>query len=302
MTTKVQARTGRRATAAAPYFFVTPFVVPFVLVFLVPIAYAVVQSFQKTARADGLFGAPTTVFAGFDQYARAFSDQAFVQSVGRVLLFTAVQVPVMIVLALLVALLLDSQSARLKSLHRLATFAPYGIPGVIAALMWGFLYDPRLSPIVQLLQGVGLDPGFLTADRVLWSIANIVTWTYAGYNMIVLLAALQSIPADLIEAAAIDGAGPIRTAFQVKIPMIGGSLVLTTVFSLIGTMQLFTEPLVLRTITTNITSTYTPTIAAYSSASANDYSYAAAQSVLIALASFVLSFGFLALVSRRRAS
>jgi multiple sugar transport system permease protein len=147
-------------------------------------------------------------------------------------------------------------------------------------------------------QTFGVEPDFLSAEHVLWSIANIVVWTYAGYNMIIMLAALQAIPADIIEAASIDGAGPVRLALRIKIPLIAPALVLTGVFSIIGTLQLFTEPAVMRTISTAITSTYTPTMAAYSAASSNDYSYAAALSVLIATVSFVLSFGFLRLTYR----
>ncbi|WP_239020580.1 carbohydrate ABC transporter permease [Nakamurella antarctica] len=288
----------RLGSRIAPAAFLLPFLIPFLLIFIGPIGYAVVQSLQKVERVAGLFGTPTTVWAGFAQYQRALSDSDFVASIMRVLLFGVIQVPVMMGIALLVALLLDTQSARLKRFHRLAVFAPYGIPGVVAALMWGFLYDPRLSPIVSGLEAVGLHPDFLGTDHILWSIANVVTWTYAGYNMIIIYAALQALPSDILEAASIDGARPLRLAFHIKVPLIAPALVLTAVFSIIGTLQLFTEPEVLKTITTTITSTYTPTMASYSAASANDYSYAAALSVLIAGVSFVLSFGFLRFTTR----
>ena len=301
MSTSFPAQLPRRRRSRirlAPVAFLAPFLIPFLLIFVAPIGYAIAQSLQKVERASGLYGAPTTVWAGLEQYQRAFSDSDFTASILRVLLFGAVQVPVMMGVALLLALLLDSQSARLKRFHRLAIFAPYGIPGVVAALMWGFLYDPRLSPITAALGSVGVVPDFLGSGHILWSIANVVTWTYAGYNMIIVYAALQALPRDVLEAAAIDGAGPIRLALQIKVPLVAPALVLTAVFSIIGTLQLFTEPEVLKTITTNITSTYTPTIAAYSAASANDYSYAATLSVLIAVVSFILSFGFLRLTSR----
>lgn len=296
--TSRQSRRRSSGVRLAPLAFLAPFLIPFVLIFLAPIGYAIVQSLQKVERSGGLFGTPRTVWAGLEQYHRAIVDSDFLASIIRVLIFGVVQVPVMTGMALLLALLLDSQSARLKRFHRLAIFAPYGIPGVVAALMWGFLYDPRLSPITAGLGSVGIVPDFLGANHILWSIANVVTWTYAGYNMIILYAALQALPADVLEAAAVDGVGPIRLALQIKIPLVAPALMLTAVFSIIGTLQLFTEPEVLKTITTNITSTYTPTIAAYSAASANDYSYAATLSVLIALVSFILSFGFLRLTSR----
>ena len=301
MTATPETRTHRRrrfGSRIAPGAFLLPFLVPFLLIFVAPFGYAVVQSLQKIQRGGGLFGAPTTVWAGLEQYQRALADSDFINSILRVLVFGLVQVPVMMGIALLLALLLDTQSARLKRFHRLAIFAPYGVPGVVAALMWGFLYDPRLSPITSTLGAVGVEPDFLGADHILWSIANVVTWTYAGYNMIIVYAALQALPSDVLEAASIDGAGPIRLALQIKVPLIAPALVLTAVFSIIGTLQLFTEPEVLRTITTNITSSFTPTMASYSAASANDYSYAAALSVLVAGVSFILSFGFLRLTTR----
>jgi len=260
--------------------------------------YALAQSLQRITREGGLYGKATSTWAGLFQYDRAIHDPDFVASLVRVAWFSLVQIPTMLAIALVLALLLDSQTARLRRFHRLAIFVPYAIPGVIAALMWAFLYDPRLSPLTQALGQVGLDPDFLSPSRILFSIANVVTWTYAGYNMIVMYAALQAIPAELYEAAAVDGAGQLRIAIAIKIPLIRPALVLTAVFSIIGTLQLFTEPQVLRTITTSIASTYTPNMAAFSAASANDYSYAAALSLILAAVSFVFSFGLLRRTTR----
>lgn len=122
------------------------------------------------------------------------------------LLFGAVQVPVMLGLALVFALLLDSPLIRGKKFYRLAFFAPYAVPGVIAAIMWGFLYSPSLSPFSVLTSNVDL----LGSGLVLWSIANVVTWVYAGYNMLIIYSALQSIPGEIYEAARIDG--PVSSA------------------------------------------------------------------------------------------
>jgi multiple sugar transport system permease protein len=129
---------------------------------------------------------------------------------------------------------------------------------------------------------------------VLWSIANILTWEFAGYNMLVLVAALKAVPPDLYDAARIDGAGALRIAWRIKIPLISGSIVLITVFTIIGTLQLFSEPLVLRPLTGNISASYTPNLAAYTQAFTDaNYPVAAAESVILALAALVLSFAFL---------
>lgn len=279
--------------------FVVPFLVPFVLFYLLPIGYAVVQSLTKIERSGGLFGEARTVFAGFEQYATALSSEEFRSGVGRVLLFGIVQVPVMLAFALLLALLLDSTVVRLQRLFRISFFLPYAIPGVIAALMWAFLYSPQLSPIVRALRDGGLEIDFLGSGVILWSIANIVTWTYTGYNMLIIFAALQAIPQSVYEAAKVDGAGGIRTAWSIKIPLVLPALVLTAVFSIIGTLQLFTEPVVLRAISTNVTSSFTPNLLAYTTASANNYPLAAAIAVVLAVGTFLLSFTFLRWTSKR---
>jgi len=290
-------RTGVRSRAWL--WFILPFLVPFVLFYLLPIGYAIVQSLTKTERTGGIFGETTTTFAGLEQYSRVVSDPAFLRGVGRVLLFGVVQVPIMLAFALLLALLLDSAVARLKRTFRIAFFLPYGIPGVIAALMWAFLYSPQLSPIVDLLEGGGLGVDFLGSGTILWSIANVVTWTYTGYNMLIIFAAMQAIPQSVYEAAKVDGAGGIRTAWSIKIPLVLPALVLTGVFSIIGTLQLFTEPIVFRAISTNVTSSFTPNLLAYTTASANNYPLAAAISVVLAVATFILSFTFLRATARR---
>jgi multiple sugar transport system permease protein len=295
-------RRARRSGASAhtrrtAWLFLAPFGILFVLFYLVPIGYAVFKSFYKVERAS-VFSAPTEVFAGFDNYTQVFANEDFRASLLRILVFGLVQVPVMLALALTFALLLDSAVVRGKKFFRLAYFLPYGVPGVIAAIMWGFLYTPSLSPINDFTGWLGLEVDFLSGGLVLWSIANIVTWTYTGYNMLIIYSALQAIPPEIYEAARIDGASGLDIARRIKIPIVRPALVLTAVFSIIGTLQLFTEPAVVRQIATVISSTYTPTLAAYSQVSAQNYGFGAAMSVVLAVATFILSFAFLKITQR----
>ncbi|MCY7326875.1 MAG: sugar ABC transporter permease [Microbacteriaceae bacterium] len=268
--------------------FVGPFVVLFALFYIVPIAYAIYQSFLTVER-DGTFGPATQVFGGLTQYVAVFQNDEFWASVVRVLLFGAVQVPIMLGLALLFALLLDSPLLKGKKFFRLAFFAPYAVPGVIAAIMWGFLYSPTLSPFAPVTQNVS----FLSADLILWSIANIVTWVYVGYNMLIIYSALLAIPIEIYEAAKLDGANNWQVAWKIKIPLVTPAIILTAVFSIIGTLQLLAEPQTLRSFSTAINSTFTPNLAVYTTASVPNYSLAAAMSVVLALATFALSFAFL---------
>ncbi|WP_024817661.1 carbohydrate ABC transporter permease [Arthrobacter sp. 31Y] len=289
------------AAARAPWLLLTPFLGLFVLTFLLPIVVAIMSSFTKVTRS-GLFGEAgvTSEFAGFSNYAQALADGSFVASIGRMLLFGVVQVPVMIVLCTALALMLESASAKWPGFFRAAYFLPYGVPGVIATILWSFLYVPGLSPLFDAAKIVGLTPDFLGANSVLWSIANIVTWSYTGYNMLIIVAQLKAIPVELYEAAKVDGASTWRVARSIQLPLIRPALMLTTVFSIIGTLQLFAEAQVLKTVAPAIDSQYTPNLSAYTTAFAyNDYNVAAAQSVIIAVAAFALSFAFLALTNRK---
>ncbi|MGW5473558.1 carbohydrate ABC transporter permease [Streptomyces chartreusis] len=286
----------RAGTVAA---FVTPFFLPFLLFYVVPVGYALWQSFRVVRRTGGQYGTSYTAFGGLDQYAQVFQNTEFWASIGRIGLFGIVQVPVMLFVALVMALLLDTPLLRIKAFFRITAFMPYAVPGVIAAIMWSYLYSPQLSPVVDLLTSVGWQPDFLGPGAVLWSAANVSTWLWTGYNMLIMYAALQAIPQELYEAAKIDGASQWTIAWRIKVPIIAPSIVLTTVFSIIGTLQLYAEPAVLRQISSNISSTFTPNMLAYAVASGNNYQQAAAISVVIALITFVLSFGFMRLTSKR---
>ena len=285
---------GKVQHKGAILIFTAPFVILFLLFYLVPIAIAIWQSLLVVER-EGTFGQATEVFGGLTQYILVFQNVAFWTSVGRVLLFGIVQVPVMLALALLFALLLDSPLLRGKKFFRLAFFVPYAVPGVIAAIMWGFLYSPNLSPFTVLTGNVD----FLSAELVLWAIANVVTWVFVGYNMLILYSALLAIPTDIYEAARLDGAGQMRIAWSIKIPLVRPSLVLTAILSIIGTLQLLAEPQVFRSFSSAVTSTYTPNMTIYATSAIPNVSLAAAFSVVLALATFILSFTFLRITRRK---
>jgi multiple sugar transport system permease protein len=290
---RLRSRAGTRYPRAVA-FFVLPFGALFTLFYVLPIGYAIVESLYVVERT-GTFGPAREVFGGLEQYERVFSDGPFWQSMGRVLAFGVVQVPVMLGLALVLALLLDSGLVRGQRFFRLAFFVPYAVPGVVAAIMWGFLYSPDLSPFRRLTGAVD----FLSADLVLWAMANVVTWVFVGYNMLIIHAALLSIPTEIYESARLDGAGQIRIAWSIKIPLVRPAIVLTAVFSIIGTLQLLAEPQVFRTFSSAVSSTYTPNLTVYSTSSIPNFNLAAAFSVVLALLTFALSFAFLKGTQRR---
>ncbi len=284
----------------ALWVLLSPFLVMFAAFFIAPIVFAIIDSlFSQKSSGLGL-GAPTREFVFLDNYVAALSNPSFVASLWRLVAFSAIEVPLMVVTALGLALLLGAAAARFPRAFRVTYFMPYGVPGVIASLLWGFLYIPATSPVLQLLDAMGIEANPLSSDAVLFAIANIALWGFAGYNMLILIAALDSIPTELYEAAKLDGAGEWRMIWHIKLPLIRPSIVLVTLFTIIGTLQLFVEPLVLRPLTTAISSDFTPNLAAYNQAFAQgNPNLAAAMAVIVALLAFAFSALFLRIVNRK---
>ncbi|HEV7956541.1 MAG TPA: sugar ABC transporter permease [Marisediminicola sp.] len=280
-----------------------PGILLFVAFMAAPILYTLFLSFQKT-QVSGLglgAGARTQVFAGVENYVTALTDPEFAASVGRVLLYGLVLIPTMLGLALLFALLLDSKRARATSFSRIAIFLPYAVPAVISSLLWGFLYLPGVSPFYFVFDAVGWDaPEILSSQLVLFGIANIALWGGVGFNMVVMFTSLRAVPSEIYEAARIDGASEVQMALRIKIPIIAPALVMTSLFSMIATLQVFAEPTTLRPLTNTLSTSWTPLMKIYRDAFTRDDIYsAAASSIVIALATFVISFVFLRIVQKR---
>lgn len=288
---------------AIPYAMLTPAIVLFALFMAAPILYTVVMSFQ-TVKVEGLglgSGSKKLQFAWLDNYVDAVTDPEFLASVLRVLLYGAILIPVMLGLALVFALLLDSRRSRAVRFSRVSIFLPYAVPAVISSLLWGFLYLPSVSPFAYVLKAVGIaPPDILSSGLVIFAVANIALWGGVGFNMIVIYTALRAIPSDIYEAARIDGASEVQIAWRIKVPIVLPSLIMTGLFSIIATLQVFAEPTTLKPLTNSISSSWTPLMKVYRDAFIRGDIYsAAATSVLIALGTFALSFIFLRVVQRR---
>lgn len=283
-----------------PYLFLTPFLLVFLCLFILPLLYALWTSLFNERLVGG------TVFVGLQNYQDVLRDANFWGGVRNVALLLIVQVPLMLGLALVLALLVDSRIARWKTLFRLGYFLPYAIPSVIGALLWGYLYSAHISPIAQITSALHWPaPGFLTESGILPSIGNMLVWQWTGYNMIVLYAALQAIPSELYDAARVDGASGWHVARYIKVPLIAPALVLTIIFSIIGTLQLFTEPQIMYSIAQNlIQDHYTPNMYAYNLVAINQQdNYSAAVSFVMGAIVFVWSYLFILSTNRgRRAS
>ena len=264
-----------------------PFLFVFALVFLAPLAYAIYLSLFREQLVGG------NAFVGFENYAAAIVDPKFWEGFGRVLLFLLVQVPIMLALALGAALAIDSGRLRGHSFFRVVIFLPYAVPAVVAVLMWGYIYGDQFgltADINDVLGSTVITP--FAREWILASIGNIVTWEFVGYNMLIFYSSLKTIPNELYEAADIDGAGTWRVITAIKIPAVRGALVIATIFSIIGSFQLFNEPNILRPLAPNvITTSFTPNMYAYSlSFAGQQFNYAATVAIIMGIITAVIAY------------
>jgi multiple sugar transport system permease protein len=286
----------------APYLFTAPAIVLYINFTVIPVAYAIWLSTRAYRVEGGLVGRKVDVFVGFENYLAVFNDPAFTAGFGRLAIYGLISVPLTLGLALLFALLLDVPAARAKRFSRTAIFIPYAVPGIVAALMWGFMYLPSTSPFSYITRALGLGTiPFLEEDGLFASLANIAIWGGVGFNMIIIYTSLRSIPEEIYESARLDGAGEVQIAMQIKVPLVVPALVFTGIFSLIGTLQLYSEPATLQPMAPAISNSWVPLMSIYQNAFGTDnLPQAAAASTVLAIGTVVVSGLVLRLVNRRR--
>ncbi|MFE4574409.1 carbohydrate ABC transporter permease [Streptomyces chartreusis] len=286
----------RRATArrrfAACAVLMTPFFALLVTVFLIPVGTAIHLSLFSDDQPGLGFGPERTVFVGLRSYGAVLTDPTFLGGLGTVALYCLIYLPLMVGGALGLALLLDSGVVRLRAVAQLGLFLPHAVPGIIAALIWLYLYTPGISPVIDLFAKADITIDFLGLHTVVPSIVNIALWSNLGYNMVIFYAALQAVPREVIEASVVDGAGPVRTALQVKTPLVRASIAMVAIFTLIWALQLFTEPMLLSQSSPMISSRFSPSMYIYDAAfTRNNYGLAAAASVVLLVCTIALSYG-----------
>ncbi|MDN4598994.1 carbohydrate ABC transporter permease [Leifsonia virtsii] len=288
-------RRPRRRRTLLPVLLVTPAVVLLVLFTVAPGVYAVILSFLQLKVGGGLLGGgdPTEVFAGLSNYISTLTDPEFWASLGRMLVIAVIGVPLTVVLASLFALCLDAKRARLVGVTRLAIFLPYAVPGVVASLLWGFMYLPATSPI----GGQVID--YFGSTGIFFSVANVAVWGVVGFNMVILYTAVRSLPRELFEAAELDGASELQIALRIKLPLITPAITMVALFSVIGALQLFNEPTTLKPLANAISSTWVPLMRVYTDAFVNNSIYEGAATSFILIVMTVAATVIVNLIGRR---
>lgn len=229
-----------RAQVRAGRLFLAPAMIALLVTIIVPLMLAFVFSFTEY----DLLSAPE--FVGLENYRNLFAAEGFRRSIANTLYFAGGQVVVGIVVAFLVAMLFNRPMAG-SSFMRTSIYLPQAMSFVIVALVWSFLYDPIHGPINGLLRGLGFDTvHFLTStDLAMPAIIVLSLWRNLGYFMILLLAGMQAIPEELIEAAHLDGAGVFYRTFHVVIPQMRNTLFFVAITWFMGGLQMFTQSYVM---------------------------------------------------------
>jgi multiple sugar transport system permease protein len=220
----------------AGLFFVLPTLVYFSLVFLVPLVESVIGSFYRTVPGGA------SRFVGFRLYERVFTDPTFWQAVRNTVSLLLMSVPTTVVLALTAALGLHRLvSLRWRSAWAAMYFLPFSVSLVAAALIWQWMYDPVYGFLNHALGGVGLPPQkwLQSLDQVRPSLSLVNVWVRLGFDTMIFLAALQAIPGEYYEAAAIDGAGAWQSFRRVTLPLLNPQIVMVTILELIFNFKVF---------------------------------------------------------------
>lgn len=202
-----------------PYLLVAPQIAITVIFFFWPASQAVVQSVLR----EDAFGT-SSYFVGLENFAALFEDDYYLQSFKVTALFSALVTSIGLSLSLLLAVTAD-RIIRGATLYKTLLIWPYAVAPAVAGALWGFVFLPNTGMLAYLLEGMGVDWNFhLNSGQAMFVVVVAATWKQISYNFLFFLAGLQAIPKSLVEAAAIDGAGPIRRFWTIIMPMLSPTL------------------------------------------------------------------------------
>ena len=239
-------RTVEQQRARAAWLFIVPALALIAVFFLLPVVASFLLSFTDFD-LYALANLSNVRFVGVHNYAALATNPVFWSAVENTFYFALVGGPLTVAVSLAAALLVNAKAARLKGLFRTAYFVPFVTTLVAVAIVWKYLYHPTYGPLNYALGALGIRPvDWLGSTR--WAMPAIIAlavWKNFGYNMLIFIAGLQSVPEELYEAARIDGAGAMRQFRSVTLPTLAPTFFFVGVVTMIGYFQLFAEPYVM---------------------------------------------------------
>ncbi|MBM7843037.1 carbohydrate ABC transporter permease [Herpetosiphon giganteus] len=222
-----------------PYMFLVPALLVFGIFMLYPIVSSLQLSFESQLNPNSGFS--------FDNYRRLLGDKVFRKALTNTVFLLLFQVPLQLGLAMVLAVILNNAVLKFRTVFRLIYFLPAITALFAVALIFRLLLNDEKGLVNYVLNGLGIQsvPWLSNAWPAKFSLITAITWRWTGYNMVIYLASLQSIPDELYEAAELDGAGAWAKFWSITVPMMRPTILLTTVLSTIGTLQIFDEPYLL---------------------------------------------------------
>jgi multiple sugar transport system permease protein len=226
----------RRADQVAGWAFVSPAVLLIAVFGLIPVVWSLLLSFQQTDLTSG------GTWSGAANYRKMVHDPVFWQAARQTLLYCVLFVPVTMVLAVPIAVLLN-QKVRGMTFYRMAVFAPLVTSTVATGVIFSWLYNPQIGLINAGLDKLGLpQQGFFqSTGEALPAVVAMTVWGWLGFAVIIYLSALQNVPRELMEAAALDGCGRLRAFWKVELPLLAPASSFLLVWLTINALQLFDE-------------------------------------------------------------
>lgn len=270
---------------AAPYLFMTPGLVLFSVFGIYPIIKSFIYSFTHK------IGTQASTFVGVENYTRAFTDHIFLVSLKNIFIIFILHAPFMILLALIIAALLNLKTTRFKGAFRTIYFLPNVMNGVAYTLLFKiiFLNDGVFN---EFLMRIGLEPIFwISSPFLMKGVISIMTiWRWTGYNMVIFMAAMQNISPELYEAAEMEGAGLISQFFKITVPLLKDSIMFTIIMTISGTLNIFTEAQLLTSEGGPNFGTYTPILHIFNTAWKQfDFGYASAMSYILTMITIIIA-------------
>ncbi len=275
-----------RAQGRIGMAFVGPYTLFLIAFGILPALYALYLAFTRQG-----------AFVGIDNFLRVFRDYRFLPAVEHVGIFLIVWLVALVVFVVMLALLVHSIGIRwLSGSMRFIYYIPGALAGASSVMLWLFVLDPTVSPVAWLLQALGIQNfvGAVESSRLPFVLAVIAFWTGAGGWIVVMYGALNNIPKEVIEAARVDGAGPLRTAWSIQIPLMRKWIAYMVIMSFAGGTQLFVEPRVLSQASRGVVGQdYSLNQLAFLYAfRQNDFNGSAAISLVLLTVAFALSIFF----------
>jgi ABC-type sugar transport system permease subunit len=272
--------------------FILSFLLPAMLIYGIFVIYPIISGL--TTSFFQWRGTGVKTWIGFDNYSKLLTDENFINSLVITFKYTVVQVPIILILALLFALLITgTKSAKWANFYRSNIFMPFVLPGVAIALLWATIFNPINGLLNIVLRTVGLDglahEWLGDPDTAFWAIVWVKTWASIGFYTLLFIAGISNIPREVLEAADIDGASRVQKSMKVIIPMLSPVVKVVVIFLILNSLKMFEEPQLMTAGGPN-RSTEPISLYMYEQAFSNfNFGYASAIGVIFFILTFIFS-------------